>query len=118
MAAASGQPVTTDAVLTEVSNGLLGNAANLQTRVSSYAFWPDMSDEALLIILLTLPFAGSVAAVVLSSRARDAAAWVAGTTSLIALAVTASFYGRMNSGEVVRLKIPWVPAAGLDFTLR
>jgi multicomponent K+:H+ antiporter subunit A len=77
-----------------------------------------MPDEALLVILLMLPFAGSIAAVVLSSRARDAAAWVAATASLVALAVTASLYGRMNSGEVVRLRVPWVPAAGLDFTLR
>src|SRR6187402_2827876 len=77
-----------------------------------------MPDEALLVILLLLPFAGSVVAVVLSSKARDAAAWVAATTSLVALAVSISLYGRMHSGEVVRLKVPWVPAVGLDFTLR
>jgi multicomponent K+:H+ antiporter subunit A len=77
-----------------------------------------MPDEFLLVILLILPFAGSIAAVVPSSRARDAAAWVAATTSLAALALTASWYGRMNAGEVVQLKVPWVPDAGLDFSLR
>ena len=77
-----------------------------------------MPDETLLVALLMLPFAGSIAAVVLSSRARDAAAWVAAATSLLALAVTASLYARMNSGGVVRLSVPWMRAAGLDFTLR
>ena len=77
-----------------------------------------MADEKLLIVLLLLPFVGSAAAVVLSSRARNAAAWVAAAVSLAALTLTASLYQRMNAGEVVRLKIPWVPAAGLDFTLR
>ena len=77
-----------------------------------------MPDEALLVLLLMLPYAGSMAALVLSSRARDVAAWIAATTSLVALAVTVSLYDRMNAGDVVRLKLPWVPSAGLDFTLR
>jgi multicomponent K+:H+ antiporter subunit A len=77
-----------------------------------------MPDEALLVILLVLPFAGSIAALVFSSTVRDAAAWVAAATSLAALAATVSLYDRMNAGDVVRLKLPWVPAAGLDFTLR
>lgn len=77
-----------------------------------------MPDETLLVILLMLPFAGGVAALVLSSQVRDAAAWVAATTALIALAVTAGLYGRMIAGEVVRLKVAWMPAAGQDFTLR
>ncbi|MES2786357.1 MAG: monovalent cation/H+ antiporter subunit A [Pseudomonadota bacterium] len=77
-----------------------------------------MSDEALLIILLLLPFAGSIAAAALSSRIRDAAAWAAAVSSLAAFAVGASFYERMSSGAVVSLKLGWVPSAGLDFTLR
>jgi len=77
-----------------------------------------MTDEALLVMLLMLPFAGSVASMVLSSRARDAAAWVAAAAALVALVLVASLYGRMASGEVVRLSIPWVPAAGLEFTVR
>ncbi|AEG91691.1 monovalent cation/H+ antiporter subunit A [Ramlibacter tataouinensis] len=77
-----------------------------------------MPDEKLLIVLLLLPFVGSVATVVLSSRARDAAAWVSAGASLLALAGAASLYGRMNTGDVVRLKMPWVPTAGLEFTLR
>lgn len=75
-----------------------------------------MPDEVLLVLLLALPFAGSIAA--LASRAREASAWVAAATSLAAVAVTASLYSRMDAGDVVRLKVPWVPAAGLDFTLR
>jgi multicomponent K+:H+ antiporter subunit A len=77
-----------------------------------------MSDEALLVILLLLPFAGSIAAAVLSSKARDAAAWIAAVCALTAFAATGSLYGRMNAGEVVRLKVPWVPTMGLDFFLR
>ncbi len=77
-----------------------------------------MSDEALLVLLLILPFAGSIAALVLSLRARDAAAWAAAFTALAAFVATASLSQRMSSGGVVRLKIPWVTASGLDFTLR
>jgi len=77
-----------------------------------------MPDESLLVLLLLLPFAGSVSTLVFSSRAREAPAWVAAITSLAALALTASLYDRMGAGDVVRLKVPWVPAAGLDFTLR
>ena len=77
-----------------------------------------MPDESILIILLMLPFAGSIAAVVPSSRARDAAAWVAAAASLAALALTVSLYGRMDAGDVVRLTVPWMPDAGLDFSLR
>jgi multicomponent K+:H+ antiporter subunit A len=77
-----------------------------------------MPDEALLIVLLMLPFAGCIAAVASSARTRDAAAWAAAGSSLLALAVTVSLYGHMAAGEVLRLRVPWVPSAGLDFTLR
>ncbi len=77
-----------------------------------------MPDAALLVILLMLPFAGGLVVAVPSAKARDAAAWVAAITSLLGLALTVSVYGHMNAGGVIRLNVPWVPAAGLDFSLR
>lgn len=78
-----------------------------------------MPDPALLILLL-LPFAGSVAALVMpgGARARDAAVWLSLLVSFAALLVTGGLYERVKGGGIVRMQMPWVPSAGLDFTLR
>src|SRR4030095_9604698 len=77
-----------------------------------------MPDEVLLIALVALPFAGSIAAGLLPANARNAEAWLAGAIALAgnALAWTAS--ARMSSGEGIRMGASWLPAYGLDFTLR
>jgi multicomponent K+:H+ antiporter subunit A len=77
-----------------------------------------MTNEALLIVLLTLPFAGSIAAGFLPANARNAEAWLAGALSLAALALAASLYPEMSNGQVVRYDVGWLPAFGVDFTLR
>ncbi|TFZ05697.1 monovalent cation/H+ antiporter subunit A [Ramlibacter henchirensis] len=77
-----------------------------------------MPDEAFLIALLLLPFVGSAAALVLPARRRGAAVWIAVAASLAALVVTSVLHEGVNAGAVLRLQAPWVPAAGLDFTLR
>jgi multicomponent K+:H+ antiporter subunit A len=77
-----------------------------------------MPDEALLILLLVVPFGGSAAALLLPSRAREAGVWIAASASLLAFALAASLYMRMSAGAVVRLRSSWVPAAGLEFSLR
>jgi len=77
-----------------------------------------MQDEVLLIALVALPFAGSIAAGLFPANARNAEAWLAGAIALAGnlLAWTAS--ARMSSGEVIRIGVSWLPAYGLDFTLR
>ncbi len=77
-----------------------------------------MSNEAYLIVLLALPFAGSIAAAMLPANARNAAAWLAGTIALTGAGLAASLYPEMVHGQVLRLGVEWLPALGLDFTLR
>ena len=77
-----------------------------------------MANETHLILLLALPFVGSVVAGLLPANARNAEAWLAGVISLAAFGLAASLYPEMSSGQVLRLGAEWLPAFGLAFTLR
>lgn len=72
----------------------------------------------LLIALVAMPFAGSLAAALLQANARNAEAWLAGTVALLGLAVTASYYPEMSNGDAIRFSVEWLPALGIEFTLR
>ena len=74
--------------------------------------------QELLPVILALPFAGSIAAVLFPADARNRVAWLAGAIALAAHAIAWSAYGAMAQGSVIRIDIPWVPALGLAFTLR
>jgi multicomponent K+:H+ antiporter subunit A len=71
-----------------------------------------------LVLLVGLPFVGSLFAALLSSNARNAEAWLAGVVALGGLAVTALAYPQVADGGVVKHVIQWVPALGLSVTLR
>ena len=71
-----------------------------------------------LVLLVGLPFVGSLFAALLSSNARNAEAWLAGFVALGGLAVTALAYPQVADGGVVKHVIQWVPALGLSVTLR
>ena len=77
-----------------------------------------LSKEALLVLLLVLPFAGGAGAALFRANARNAAAWLAGSVGLAGLAVTVSYYPEMSSGQVVGFAAGWVPELGLHFSLR
>src|SRR5688572_2361126 len=77
-----------------------------------------MSDHTLLAILLCLPFAGSVTAMLLPDNARNAEAWLAGAVALGALVIVASFYPDVGVGTVARASFEWLPTYGVDFALR
>jgi len=77
-----------------------------------------ISNEAALIVILALPFAGSVATMLLPSHARDAGAWLAGGCALATTILTLSRYDAITQGEVLRFATPWLPAGDLDFALR
>jgi len=77
-----------------------------------------MTNEALLVVLLALPFAGSIAAGFFPANARNAEAWLAGAVALAGLALVASLYPEMSNSQVVRFDVEWLPAFGVDFTLR
>ncbi len=71
-----------------------------------------------LILLLLLPFFGSLCAAFLPPNARNAEAWLAGAVSLAATAIVISLYPHVVAEGVLRVNIPWAPALGLDFSLR
>ena len=69
-------------------------------------------------LVVLLPFLGSLAAAFLPSHARNVAAWLAGLTALASVALLATLYPQVASGEIVRLVLPWAPGFDLDFNLR
>jgi len=72
----------------------------------------------LLVLLLGLPFAGSIAAAFFPANARNAEAWLAAGVAAGGLAIAGAFYPQMAYGQVLRLELEWLPAFGLSFTLR
>jgi multicomponent K+:H+ antiporter subunit A len=70
----------------------------------------------LLVLLLALPFAGSLCAMLLPANARNAEAWLAGAVALAATVLVGSVYPEMANGQILRAGVEWIP--GLDFTLR
>ncbi|MDQ8033296.1 monovalent cation/H+ antiporter subunit A [Bordetella genomosp. 1] len=71
-----------------------------------------------LILILALPFVGSLCAALLPANARNAEAWLAGLTALVCTLLVASLYPQIAAGEVIRTNLEWAPALGLQFSLR
>jgi len=74
--------------------------------------------HALLILVVGLPFAAAVVAGFLPTNARNAAAWLAGATTLISLALISAAFPTVAAGDVLRHEIEWMPTLGLNFVLR
>ncbi len=75
--------------------------------------------STLLLLVLVLPFAGSIAsAFILNTTSRDLPVFVAGATTLLTLIVTASAYPLVMHNGVLRFTAEWLPQFGLDFALR
>jgi multicomponent K+:H+ antiporter subunit A len=71
-----------------------------------------------LILILALPFAGSIIAALLPSNARNLEAWLAGGVALLcAFLVLLQFPGVIDGG-VAKITMPWIASRGVDFTLR
>ena len=77
-----------------------------------------ISSAVLLIVLIALPFGGSVLAALFPTNARNAEAYLAGGVALIALLIVGTVYPQVVNGGVVQYKTPWVPELGLEFNLR
>ena len=77
-----------------------------------------MPDALLLLALVGLPFAGAVAAGLLPTGARNAAAGLAGAVALACLALVWAAYPTVSDGGVLRAEFAWMPAQGLNLTLR
>ncbi|HEX6636020.1 MAG TPA: monovalent cation/H+ antiporter subunit A [Steroidobacteraceae bacterium] len=72
----------------------------------------------ILVAILLLPFIGSVVAALLPRHARNGAATLAGSVALAAALLTASSYGAVDDGGVLRASLPWLPQRGLTMSLR
>ncbi len=77
-----------------------------------------MPHYSVLIVALTLPFAGAIIAALLPSNARNAEAWLAGAIALAILIMVGSLYPAVVDGAVIRHEIAWLPQLGLNFVLR
>lgn len=71
-----------------------------------------------LVLIVLLPFIGSLIAAFLPSNARNAEAWLAGIVAVTCAVLVADLYPAVASGEVLRVVVPWLPQFGLDFYLR
>lgn len=72
----------------------------------------------LLLILILLPFAGSVVAACMPANARNREAILASAVALFGVLVAAVLYLQVGNGEVVHYRVTWLPAYGVDFALR
>lgn len=73
--------------------------------------------EVFLVLILALPFMGSLLAVLFPANARNAEAWLAGSVAATVAALIIWLYPHMQAaGGVLQLQVPW--ALGLDFSLR
>lgn len=72
-----------------------------------------------LILILALPFAGSLLAAVLPTNARNAEAWLAGLVALACAGLTIAQWPAISSGEVVEVSRPWLTGGiPIDLSLR
>ena len=65
-----------------------------------------------------LPFAGAVAAGLLPTHARNAAAGLAGAVALACLGLVWAAYPTVSAGGVLRAGFAWMPGLGLELALR
>ncbi|WP_336293788.1 monovalent cation/H+ antiporter subunit A [Bartonella sp. CB169] len=74
--------------------------------------------EAILILLILLPFCGSIVISFFRSTAKNNEAWFAGIIALFSLLFTIILYPAVHGNRVVRLDISWLPEWGADLILR
>ncbi|HYG84787.1 MAG TPA: monovalent cation/H+ antiporter subunit A [Azospirillum sp.] len=77
-----------------------------------------MPDALLLLTLVGLPFLGATAAGLLPTHARNGAAWLAGGTALVGIALVWAAYPTVAAGGVLRHEAAWMPSLGLNLVLR
>ncbi len=72
----------------------------------------------MLILVLLLPFVGSICASFLPSHARNTAAWLAGAFALASSTLVILLYPDVVGQGVVETSMPWLPEYGLVLSLR
>jgi multicomponent K+:H+ antiporter subunit A len=76
-----------------------------------------MANETSLLLMIVLPFFGSVLALFLPSY-RNAPVWLAGLVTLAVLLIAAACYPSVTDARVLHSTVEWVPSLGLSFKLR
>ena len=71
-----------------------------------------------LVVLLLLPFLGSLITALLPTTARTVLASWAGLVSTVAAVWVISLFPRVRDGGVIREEFSWLPSLGLDLVLR
>lgn len=74
--------------------------------------------EAMLVLLILLPFIGSVVVGFFRSTAKNNEAWFAGAVAVFGLLLTIMLYPSVMHGDVVRMQIDWLPQWGINIILR
>ena len=71
-----------------------------------------------LLLIILIPWIGSVCAAFMPTNARNAEAWLAGFVALAATVLLAWHYPHLANNAVLQLDIPWSATLGIDFQLR
>ncbi len=71
-----------------------------------------------LMLLLLLPFAGSLVAALLPTNARNAAASLSALVALGGVVKLGLMFPALQRGEVLRQEVTWIPSAGFNLVLR
>jgi multicomponent K+:H+ antiporter subunit A len=71
-----------------------------------------------LLILLLFPFIGSLLAAAMPSNARNREAVFASLIAFVGILMLVYFYQEISKGGILRYQVAWLPAWGLDFSLR
>ena len=71
-----------------------------------------------LIVILLLPFAGSIIAALLPSNARNLEAWLAGGVALTCASLTILNFDQVVDGGIIKIVVPWLPLLDVNLTLR
>lgn len=78
-----------------------------------------MEAHALILLLLVfLPFIGSLCVAMLPSTGKNTQAIVAGTIAFFCFLYSLTFYPSVKSGGVIRFHLEWLSEFGLNFSLR
>jgi len=77
-----------------------------------------MIEQNLILLVVLLPFLGAVVSATLPVNGHTAAAWISGLFMAGGLALSASLYGEVAGGGVVRSVWNWVPTIGLNLAFR
>lgn len=72
----------------------------------------------MLALLLALPFALSLLVALARGSSRGGSAWLAALAPLLGLGLLGLLTPAVLGGQVPQLSLPWIPQAGLAFTLR